>query len=86
MFKRKKSIVTLTAAVALMSVGASAYAAPLDLKAPTDSGLPGAADVVGSAWSFASNFWEFFLIGIAAVVTPILFSIGRSALGRRKKA
>ncbi|MED4570987.1 hypothetical protein P9302_16105 [Brevibacillus agri] len=83
-FLKKKMFVGVTAAVAMFSVVSGANAASLDLKAPAASGLPTASDVVGSAWSFASNFWEFVLVGLAIVVTPALFAIARSALGKRK--
>ncbi len=88
MFKKlnKKAVATTAAAVAIVSSAVSANAAGLDLKAPTDSGLPSATDVILSSWSFASNFWEFVLLGIAILVTPALFAIARAAIGRKKKS
>ncbi|WP_232700232.1 hypothetical protein [Brevibacillus daliensis] len=62
------------------------HAAALDLKAPADSGLPTAADVLSSAWSFASNFWPFVLLGLAILLTPALFSVARAALAKRKSS
>lgn len=83
-FMKNKVFAGLTAAVAVFSVVGSASAAPLDLKAPANSGIPTGADIVGSSWSFAGNFWEFALIGLAILVTPALFAIARSALGKKR--
>lgn len=58
-------------------------AAALDLKAPADAGVPTAGDLIGSAWSFASAFWEFALLGLAIILAPFLFRIMRSALGKK---
>lgn len=56
----------------------------MDLKAPADSGLPVVADLIAAAWSFASNFWPFVLVGLAILLTPRLFAVARSALGAKK--
>ncbi len=56
----------------------------LNLVAPSGSGLPSASDLMGSAWSFATNFWPFVLLGLAIVLTPAIFAVARSALGKRK--
>lgn len=85
-FFKNKIVAGVTAVASVFSVVGSASAASLDLKAPADSGLPTAGDLVGSAWSFASNFWEFVLVGLAIVVVPSLFAIARSALGKKKSA
>jgi len=83
--KKKVAVASTTAAVAVFAVVGSASAASLDLQAPTGSGLPTGTDLVGTAWSFASNFWEFLLIGLAALFTPKLFAVGRAALGGKGK-
>ena len=82
--KSKKFLASTGLAVAVMSVASSSFAASLDLKAPAASGLPNATDLVGSSWSFASNFWEFVLVGLAIILTPALFAVARSALGKKK--
>lgn len=84
--KKLKMLATSVAAVATFSIASAASAAPLNLAPPADANVPTASDLIGSAWSFASGFWEFALLGLAIILAPWLFSIMRAALGKRKSA
>lgn len=52
---------------------------------PPSENMPTAKEVVDSSFSLAFNFWVFFLIGAALLVSPWLFQVARSALGRKRQ-
>lgn len=50
----------------------------------TDEEIPHATDIIGSSFSLASNFWWFFLIGAAILLTPYLFKTARAAIAKKQ--
>ncbi|WP_232700217.1 fibronectin type III domain-containing protein [Brevibacillus daliensis] len=46
---------------------------------PQELGPPKVSDLFGSVWSFASNFWTWFLIGSSLLLVPYFFQVARSS-------